>query len=218
MLLKLHTPQPPLRVCRHADGEGAAPSPELGAAAPRCSQHTELEHLQSRHASVYLSDRDNRRRSVPRRSPTAQTGSFLTIQPRASLCLTLPKQRRTGGGITEQIPVLCYCARCLCAALCVSFREAVMFENYRKIPSSSGSHYGPRHHSLCYFNSIVAFPLYRLFCLPSRGAIFNGYNNYADFIYLLWLLKGRTPAADNAATRRVFTRMARTALLVGKEQ
>jgi len=58
MLLKLHTPQPPLRVCRHADGEGAAPSPELGAAAPRCSQHTELEHLQSRHASVYLSDRD----------------------------------------------------------------------------------------------------------------------------------------------------------------
>lgn len=216
MQLQPRMPLPPLRVCRHPDGKGSAPSREW--AAPWCSQHTEPKHLQSRHTSVYLSDRDNRRKSMPRRSPTALTGSFLTRQPRASLCPTLPKQRRTGGGITVQIPVIRYCARCLCAALCISFREAMMFENYRKIPSSSGSHYGPRHHSLCYFNSIVAFPLYRLFCLPSRGAIFNGYNNYADFIYLLWLLKERTPAADNAATRRVFTRMARTALPVGKEQ
>lgn len=41
---------------------------------------------------------------------------------------------------------------------------------------------GPRHLALCYFNATVALPSCNLLCLQSCDIIFNGYNNYTDFI------------------------------------
>lgn len=84
----------------------------------------------------------------------------------------------------QQIPVTLYCAGFFCAVLYIPFREAVLLENYLQISSSAGSCYGHRHFPLCYFNSIVTVLLLGLFCLLSYNVVFNGYNNYMNFLFI----------------------------------